>query len=76
MPDQLPEIELETLKILRAGPDGDDGPRSVAEGVVFEPAESARSRRSRTEIMADRVPMERRERVSHLVTEVSREVQR
>ncbi|MET9803380.1 hypothetical protein [Streptomyces sp. NPDC006368] len=73
---ELPEIELETLKTLWAQPDGDDGRRSVAEGVVFEPAEGARSSRSWTEIMADRVPMERRERVSHLVAEVSREVQR
>ncbi|MGW7397278.1 hypothetical protein ACWGH7_12330 [Streptomyces cyaneofuscatus] len=72
---ELPEIELETLKALRAESDGDDGRRSVVEEVVFEPDESSQSRRSRTEISANRMRTERRERVSRLVAEVSREVQ-
>ncbi|OKH90415.1 hypothetical protein AB852_35130 [Streptomyces uncialis] len=73
---ELPEIERETLKTLQAEPGGDDGRRTMVEGVVFEPDERTRSRRSRTEILVNRVPTERRERVSQLVTEVSREVRR
>ncbi|MFI7385034.1 hypothetical protein [Streptomyces sp. NPDC049813] len=70
----LPEMELEVLKTLRSEPEGDAGSRSMAEGVVFEPDESARTRRSRTEFRGDRVPAERRTRVSQLLAEVTREV--
>ncbi|MGN5379630.1 hypothetical protein ACQ4WX_27200 [Streptomyces lasalocidi] len=70
----LPEMELEVLKTLRSEPEGDAGRRSTAEGVVFEPDESTRSRRSRTEFRGDRVPTERRTRVSQLLADVTREV--
>ncbi|MFD3676105.1 hypothetical protein [Streptomyces sp. NPDC058613] len=71
---ELPEIELETLKLLQTEPEGDAGRRSVAEELSFEPDESSRSRRSRTEIRADRIPIERRERLSRLLDEVTGEV--
>ncbi|WBB58235.1 hypothetical protein O7599_21600 [Streptomyces sp. WMMC500] len=71
---ELPEMELEVLKALRSEHGGDAGSRSVAEAVVFEPDESAQSRRSRTEIRGDRMPTEGRTRVSRLVADVTREV--
>ncbi|MFH8688723.1 hypothetical protein ACIOHA_09535 [Streptomyces anulatus] len=71
---ELPEMELEVLKTLRTEPEGDDGSRSIAEAVVFEPDESARSRRGRTEFRGDRMPTERRTRVSQLLADVTREV--
>jgi hypothetical protein len=71
---ELPEMELEVLKTLRTEPEGDVGSRSIAEAVVFEPDESARSRRSRTEFRGDRMPTERRTRVSQLLADVTREV--
>lgn len=71
---ELPEMELEVLKTLRTEPEGDAGSRSIAEAVVFEPDESARSRRSRTEFRGDRMPTERRTRVSHLLADLTREV--
>ncbi|KNB52486.1 hypothetical protein [Streptomyces caatingaensis] len=71
---ELPEIELESLKTLRAGAEGDAGSRSIAEAVVFEPDESAQSRRSRTEFRADRMPAQQRTRVSQLLADVAREV--
>jgi hypothetical protein len=71
---ELPEMELEVLKTLRTEPEGDAGSRSIAEAVVFEPDESARSRRTRTEFRGDRMPTERRTRVSQLLADVTREV--
>ncbi|WP_030932185.1 hypothetical protein [Streptomyces sp. NRRL S-646] len=71
---ELPEMELESLKMLRIEPEGDTGSRSIAEAVVFEPDENAQSRRSRTEFRADRMPVERRARVSQLLAEATREV--
>ncbi|MFE1032468.1 hypothetical protein ACFW40_11270 [Streptomyces sp. NPDC058807] len=70
----LPEMELEVLKTLRTEPEGDAGSRSMAEAVVFEPDENARSRRSRTEFRGDRIPAEQRIRVSQLLADVTREV--
>ncbi|MGA5880690.1 hypothetical protein ACPC3D_33720 [Streptomyces cellulosae] len=70
----LPEMELEVLKTLRTEPEDDAGSRSMAEAVVFEPDESARSRRSRTEFRGDRMPAEQRIRVSQLLADVTREV--
>ncbi|MEU9792352.1 hypothetical protein AB0E27_17310 [Streptomyces sparsogenes] len=70
----LPDMELEVLNTLRSEPEGDAGSRSMVEGVVFEPDESTRSRRSRTEFRGDRLPTEQRTRVSQLLTEVTREV--
>lgn len=71
---ELPEMELAVLKTLRAEPEGDAGSRSIAETVVFEPDESARSRRSRTEFRGYRMPTERRTRVSQLLADITREV--
>ncbi|MFG2963070.1 hypothetical protein ACGFZS_07245 [Streptomyces sp. NPDC048288] len=71
---ELPEMELEVLKTLRTEPEGDAGSRSIAEAVVFEPDESTRSRRSRTEFRGDRTPAERRNHVSQLLADVTREV--
>ncbi|WP_078872139.1 hypothetical protein [Streptomyces sp. NRRL S-337] len=71
---ELPEMELEVLKTLRTEPEGDAGSRSIAGAVVFEPDESARSRRSRTEFQGDRTSAERRNHVSQLLADVAREV--
>ncbi|GAB2920288.1 hypothetical protein [Streptomyces mayteni] len=71
---ELPEMELEVLKTLRTEPEADVGSRSTAEAVVFEPDESARSHRSRTEFWGDRMPTERRTRVSQLLADVTRQV--
>ncbi|MEU1489410.1 hypothetical protein ABZ456_04015 [Streptomyces sp. NPDC005776] len=71
---ELPEIELEVLKTLRTEPEGDTGSRNIVEAVVFEPDESARSRRSRTEFQGNRTPTERRIHVSQLLADVTREV--
>jgi hypothetical protein len=73
---ELPEMELAVLKTLMDEPEGDTGSRRRAEAVVFEPAETARSRRSRTEFRGDRMPAERRTRVSRLLADVTREVAR
>ncbi|NLU75503.1 hypothetical protein HCC61_23030 [Streptomyces sp. HNM0575] len=70
---ELPQIELETLKMLQTEPEGDLGTRGMAEGVMFEPDESTSARRSRTELSADRLSTERRDRVSDLLAEVERE---
>lgn len=70
---ELPEIELETLKMVQNEPEGDIGTRGVAEGVTFEPDESASYRRSRTELLADRLPGEQRDRISGLLADVGRE---
>lgn len=71
---ELPEMELESLKVLQTEFEGDAGSRSIAEAVVFEPDENTRSRRSRTEFRADRIPAERRARISQLLANVAREV--
>ncbi|MFK4111703.1 hypothetical protein [Streptomyces sp. NPDC002176] len=70
----LPEMEQEVLKTLRTEPEGDAGSRSMAEAVVFEPDENARSRRSRTEFRGDRMSAEQRMRVSQLLADVARGV--
>ncbi|MFI8850319.1 hypothetical protein ACIGW3_09030 [Streptomyces sp. NPDC053499] len=71
---ELPETERESLKTLQSETEDDTGNRSVAESVRFEPDESIRSRRSRTEFRADRVPDERRAYVRQLLAEVTEEV--
>ncbi|MFF1786475.1 hypothetical protein ACFVX9_08420 [Kitasatospora sp. NPDC058243] len=68
---ELPEIEGETLKVLQSVPDSDTGSRSVIQGVVFEPDESTRPRRSQSTIVANRVAAERRESVSLLFDDVT-----
>jgi len=71
---ELPETELESLRTLRAESEEDTGSRSIAESVKFEPDESIRSRRSRTEFQANRVSEERRAYVGQLLADVTREV--
>ncbi|MET9958871.1 hypothetical protein ABZ128_07235 [Streptomyces sp. NPDC006326] len=71
---ELPEMEVEVLKTLRTESEGDAGSRSTAGAVAFEPDESARSRRSRTEFQADRMPVERRAHVSQLLADATRDV--
>lgn len=69
---ELHEMELEVLKTLRTEPEGNAGSRSIAEAVMFEPDESARSRRSRTEFRGDPVLTEERNYISQLLADMSR----
>lgn len=71
---ELPEIELEAIKLLGIVPESDKGTRVEADGIAFAPDEATRHPRERPSVMKDRLRQADREDLRRLFTSAQREV--